>query len=348
MAGLASAWSLGLDHDVTLFERHSGVGIGAHALDLAGGTVDVPLRVLYPGYYPQLFDLLRQCGVGVEPLNAALSFSRAGGAVYFGYRNLQWLGHSWPWLPPAMLLQGDTRAICLDLGRFLLHAPQALHSGALQDCTLGDYLQSQHYSSTFCDYFLVPCFAGINTVSHADVRNYPAELIAQYFTRSFMMSSVYRAVGGAGAIAAALSQRVAQFRFNARLRSVRRTAQGISVLHEDGRQERFDALVFATQANQVLPLLGGASPEESSVLQGFRYGAVDVVMHQDPRAMPPQSSQWAPVNYVLSQEHDRPMVSIWVNHLLPTYTDMRPVFQTINHQPADRHRRCLGVAAQPV
>ncbi len=82
----------------------------------------------------------------------------------------------------------------------------------------------------------------------------------------------------------------------------------------------------------MLPLLGGASPEESSVLQGFRYGAVDVVMHQDPRAMPPQSSQWAPVNYVLSQEHDRPMVSIWVNHLLPTYTDMRPVFQTINPQ----------------
>lgn len=332
MAGLACAWALGRDHDVTLFERHSRIGIGAHALDLAGGTVDVPLRVLYPGYYPQLFDLLQQCGVGVEPLNAALSFSQAGGDVYFGYHNTQFLGRSWPWLQPAMWLQSATRQITYDLARFLWHAPQALQRGELLHITIGAYLQAHGYSAAFCDGFLIPCFAGINTASHADVRNYPAELIAQYFSRRFMLSSVYRAVGGATAIADALQERITHFRFNARLQAVQRTARGVSVVHEDGAREPFDALVFATQANQVLPLLQDATPAERKALGGFRYGAVEVVMHHDARLMPARPAQWAPVNYLMAPQHDRPMVSIWVNRLLPSYTDARPVFQTINPQ----------------
>ncbi len=341
MAGLASAWSLGQDHEVSVFERHSGFGIGAYGVDLAGGVVDVPLRVLYPGYYPQLFALLQACGVGVEPLNAAMSFSRAGGDVYFGYRNLQLWGRSWSWLAPAAYLQPDARRILAELARFLWRAPIDLRSGALQGLTLGAYLLAQHYSTAFCDLFLIPCFAGINTASLADVRDCPAELIAQYFSRSFMLSSVYRAVGGAGAMADALAKRVAISHFNTRLQSVERTADGVSVRHEDGRSERFDVLIFATQANQVLPLLRDASTQERTVLQGFRYGLVDVLMHHDAGLLPRTRSQWAPVNYVLSEQHDRPMVTIWVNRLLKSYTDARPVFQTIHPQTVINPRLVL-------
>jgi len=53
-------------------------------------------------------------------------------------------------------------------------------------------------------------------------------------------------------------------------------------------------------------------------------------MHHDVRLMPANRKDWGPVNYILSPQHDRPMVSIWVNRLLPTYLDTRPLFQTIN------------------
>ena len=65
MAGLAAAWFLGARHHVTLFERQPRLGIGAHSLEAPGGVVDVPLRVIYPGYYPELFTLLGQTGVPV-------------------------------------------------------------------------------------------------------------------------------------------------------------------------------------------------------------------------------------------------------------------------------------------
>ena len=331
MAGLAASWFLGEKHQVTLFERQSRLGIGAHSVQAPGGVVDVPLRVIYPGYYPELFALLAQTGVPVEPLDAALGFSDFGGASYFRYRNLKLVGNkTLPWVMPATWLRSPSRQIVWDLGRFLWQTPQALAAGQLANRTIGDYLDQQRFSMAFADRFLVPAFAGINTVSCDEVRNYPAELIAQYFNRAFVLSSVYRAVGGAQAIAQALSAHVAQLTLDARIQSVRRQRHGVVVAMDDGSAETFDAVVFATQANQVLAMLQDASPAERDVLAAVRYGGVRVVMHHDERLMPARRADWGPVNYILSPDQDRPMVSIWVNRLLPTHQHARPLFQTIN------------------
>lgn len=330
MAGMAASWFLGKEHHVTLFERQPRLGIGAHSVQAPGGVVDVPLRVIYPGYYPELFALLAEAGVAVETLDASLGFSDLGGASYFRYRNLHTLGKTLPWVTPTTWLRSAPRSILFDLARFLWQAPQALASGALATRTIGDYLDRQHYSRAFTDRFLIPVFAGINTVSCQAVRDYPAALIAQYFNPGFVVSSVYRAVGGAHAIAQALSARVAQLRLDARIHSVHRQAHGVAITMDDGSAETFDVVVFATQANQVMALLDDASPAERAVLEAVRYGAVRVVMHHDARLMPATRADWGPVNYVLSPRFDRPMVSIWVNRLLPTYHDARPVFQTIN------------------
>lgn len=330
MAGLAASWFLGAQHRVTLFERQAGLGIGAHSVQAPGGVVDVPLRVIYPGYYPELFALLTETGVGVEALDASIGFSDVDGPSYFRYRNLQALGKTLPWVTPATWLRSASRHILFDLARFLWQAPQALATSALAGRTIGEYLDSHHYSHAFTDRFLVPAFAGINTVSCQEVRDYPASLIAQYFNRDFVTSSVYRAVGGAQTIAQALSGRVAQLRLDARIRSVRRKARAVVITMEDGSVETFDTVVFATQANQVLAMLEDASVPEQAVLGAVRYGAVRVVMHHDTSLMPAQRADWGPVNYMMSPHHDRPMISIWVNRLLPGYRDDKPLFQTIN------------------
>lgn len=330
MAGLAASWFLGAQHEVTLFERQPCLGIGAHSVQAPGGVVDVPLRVIYPGYYRELFALLGETGVPVEPLDAALGFSDLGGASYFRYHNQQALGKTLPWVTPTTWLRQEPRQIVWDLGRLLWKMPQALAAGALEQRTLGEYLEAEHYSRSFIDRFLVPTFAGINTVSCQAVRDTPASLIAQYFSRAFILSSVYRAAGGATAIAQALSRRVTHLRLGARIRQVQRSHGAVVVMMEDGSVETFDRVVFATQANQALALLGDASRTERAVLRGVRYDTVRVVMHHDDGLMPAARRDWGPVNYVLSPHQDRPMVSIWVNRLLPAYRHPLPLFQTVN------------------
>jgi predicted NAD/FAD-binding protein len=336
MAGLAASWHLGQDHDITVFEKHAKIGIGAHSVDLPGGRVDAPLRVLYPGYYPQLFNLLAQSGVAVEALDASLSFSNSGGESYFRYWNAHLLGKTIPIVSPLALLKPVSRHILRDLARFMVHMPRAQAAGQLAGQTLGQYLETQAYSTAFVDQFLVPCFSGINTVSNAHVRNYPAELIAQYFTRDFIFSQVFRAVGGASAMSAALGARVSHTELNARIRSIHRFEGGVAIHLENGCAHLFDAVIFATQANQVLSVLRDASAQERAVLGGFSYDAVDVVIHQDPALAPHHKKDWAPVNYLLSDASDRPMITIWVNALLPSYASTEPVFQTVNpHRPVN-------------
>ena len=337
MAGLASAWYLGKDHEVTVFERHSCIGIGAHSIELDGRRVDVPLRVIYPGYYPELFAVLAQSGVQVEALDASMSFSAGDGEAYFHYNNLLLKGRTVPWMSPTVLLNPLPRQILTDLGRFMLRVPQALAAGKLRGRTLGAYLHEEGYSPAFIDKFLIPCFAGINTVSSENVRRYPADTVAQYFSREFLFSQVFRAVGGASAIAQAMATRIAHTHLGANIQSIHRTDAGVVVRTQASGETVFDAVVFATQANQVLPVLAEASQEERAVLNSFRYDAVHVLMHRDTALAPRQRAAWAPVNYLLSDQADRPMVTIWVNALLPGYDrHAPPVFQTINpHRMAD-------------
>jgi predicted NAD/FAD-binding protein len=338
MAGLAAAWYLGKDHEVSIYERHSRIGIGAHSIELDGHCVDVPLRVIYPGYYPELFRVLAQSGVQVEPLDASMSFSGADGETYFHYHNALLQGKSIPWMSPLVLLNPLPRQILADLGRFMLRVPSEQAAGKLRGRTLANYLQEEGYGTAFVEKFLVPCFAGINTVSNENVRNYPADTVAQYFTREFLFSQVFRAVGGATAIAQALASRITQTHLGAKIRSVRRGAEGVLIGTDLGVEAQFDAVVFATQANQVLPMLLDASPEERAVLTSFRYDSVHVLMHRDPALAPLDPRAWAPVNYLLSDTADRPMVTIWSNALLPAMDrNAPPVFQTINpHGPVDQ------------
>ena len=331
MAGLAAAWYLGEQHEITVFEKHGRPGIAAHGVDAATGRIDVPLRVIYPGYYPQLFALLQESGVAVEALDASLSFTDAAGQCYFRYTNVGVRGTTIPLISPLALLRRDPRQILTDLGRFMLQVPAEHVQGQLRGMSIGAYLADHGYSTVFINKFLVPCFAGINTVSNDNVRHTPAELIAGYFSRGFLFSKVFRAVGGASAIAAALTPRVREARFDAQIRSIRRSPNGVVIDTGNGDSAQFDRVIFATQANQVLPLLEDASRAEQAVLGGIRYGKVDMVMHHDTRLAPRRRADWSPVNYLLSDAHDRPMVTIWINALLPAHqASPEPVFQTIN------------------
>ncbi len=335
MSGLAAAWYLGDEHEITVFEKHPGTGIIAHGVEAKAGRIDVPLRVIYPGYYPQLFALLGEAGVEVEALDASLSFTDAVGRCFFRYANHGLGGKTLPMLSARALLNADAWRIVRDLARFMWQAPGELARGQLKGRSIGDYLADKGYSRAFAEAFLIPCFAGINTVSNAHVRATPAEVIAGYFSRGFLFSRVYRAIGGASAIASALSRRITHARFGARLMSVRRDEQGVVVQMQDGTEQRFDRLIFATQANQISPLLADISDQEHAVLDGIRYDKVEVLMHRDTRLAPAQRASWSPVNYMLSDQHDRPMITIWVNALIPSHANTpEPVFQTINPQRA--------------
>lgn len=331
IAGLSAAWLLSARHRVTLLEKHPVPGMDAHSLDLEhdGGIhrIDVPLRVIYEGYYPTLIGLYRELGVELERTNYAGSFGELGGEVYYRYSNLMVADRSVPL--PALPVGPRALRINRDLLRFFQMAPAALRTLGDSEESLGSWLDRVGLGRDFVEGFLIPTFATVCTCTSDAVRGYPARTILEYLTRGLTFGGVRRVVMGTREVVARLTRPLAEVRCGVQVGVIRPVPDGIEVIWPGGAQ-RFDHVVVATQANQAARMLDPTFRGEREALERFAYEDSRVAVHTDPRLAPRDRRRWAPVNLVVSPDHDKPMATIWMNRVQPALWGLSPVFQTWN------------------
>ena len=349
IAGLVAAWRLSQRHAVTLFERRTAPGFTASSVAVGDGRlrVDVPLRVFYPGYYPTLTRLYAELGIAIQPVDYATTFTGADGQPYFRWRNLRLGGWSWPFvLPQDVSGRHGARARRIVAGalRFNRRAHAALAAGTLGNSSIGDFVSAEGIAPEFVDGLLLPAIATIGTCTTADARAYPAVVVAGYAGAGLSRQSVHRARDGADAVAQRLLARIAHVVCDAGLSGVARTPDGGVLLRHRAGVQRFDQVVFATQANHALALLDDATPAERAALAAFRYRALDVVMHRDERLMPARRAHWSPVNAMVEPQFERPQSTIWINRVQPALRAAEPLFQTVMPQVEARDELVLSRA----
>jgi predicted NAD/FAD-binding protein len=340
IGGLAAGWLLGRRHRVTLYEREEKPGFVAHAVPVPGADpsirVDVPLRVLYRGYYPTLMRLYARLGVETEPVSYASSFMRADGRLYFRYRNTRFAGRTWPYVLPQDIVSGEARALLGGMLRFNREAPAALAAGRLDGLTIGRYVAAQGFAPAFVNGFLLPAIATIATCSYDAARAFPAPVIVGYLARGLTRDGVRRVRLGAEEAARALVAALAELRCGSDVSGVRRAGDKVLVQEAGGATAAYDHVVLATQANQSRRLLGASHAAEDAVLAAFRYQPVEVVMHTDPSLMPARRADWSPVNLMVEAGMERPMSTIWINAVQPALRDAPLAFQTVHPLRAPR------------
>ena len=347
IAGLAASWYLGRDHDVTLYEKQPDLGMAAHGLEWGGARVDMPLRVLYRGYYPTLTALYADAGIATTAADYSASFSDVQGRSYFRYRNWRAMQR---WSLP--LVQGGqpwgrrSRLIVRDLLRLYGRAKRDAEQLQNHPVTLQHYLQKTGYSAEFVDGFLLPTFAAISTCTLDSVRRYPALVVLDYLRRGVLLEGVSRTVQGADHVVEQLSQRCAAVNLGAAITQVRRQDQSVWIENERGESAQFDHLVMATQGNQALRILGSAaSAAEQTALQRFDYETSEVLVHTDPALMPARRKDWSPVNFFVESTAERPMATIWLNKVLPVAAGTPDAYQTWNPLIAPDPAKILASAS---
>lgn len=336
IAGLASAWWLDGEHDVTLFEANDYLGGHTHTHDVQVDgmrmAVDTGFIVFNPQHYPLLTALFDELGVASQPTTMSFSMHSERSGVEYNATSLDGL-----FCQRRNLVSPRFWGMLADLRRFYCDAPLLLAED--EGPTLGQYLRSQRYGDAFIDEHLLPMASALWSSPTATVMDFPARYLAQFMANHQMLQMTGRAPwrvvsGGSARYVDALR---ARWRVHERLecpvQSVERMPWGARV-HSAAGAEGFDEVILACHSDQALALLRDADPIERDVLGAIRYQTNEAVLHTDASLLPRNRKAWAAWNAHVPRDPAAPCTVSYCMNLLQGLPGNTPLVVTLNRSAA--------------
>jgi predicted NAD/FAD-binding protein len=340
ISGLASAWLLSRDHDVTLYEAGSYLGGHTNTVDvtLDGMThpVDTGFLVFNEKTYPNLiamFDLL-----GVDSVETEMSF-----AVSLENPDLEWAGSNLATVfgQKRNLLRRPFWAMLSDILRFNRESTAWLASHPDNQRSLCDFLRQGRYSAAFSDWYLLPMAAAIWSCPTGQMLDMPLATFIRFCQNHGLLQvfdrPLWRTVKGGGRdyvrkIAARLVAQGGEIGLACPVSAVSREGGWLKVTHAAG-SEHFDQVVMACHSDQAQAILGfTATDAQREVLSAIRYQPNRAVLHTDRALLPRDEKLWSAWNYFAGsgEPGEQPVgVSYLINKLQPL-PFKTPVVVTLN------------------
>jgi predicted NAD/FAD-binding protein len=338
ISGLVAANELQPAHDVTVFEANGYAGGHTNTVRVETGAgvhhVDTGFIVHNDRNYPNFERLLRRLGVTTQPSD--MSFSVADEHGRFEYNGSSPNGL---FATRRHLVDPRFHRMVADLVRFN-RAARALLERPDAGPSLGAWLEDEGYSRTFVDRLIVPQAAAVWSADPAQMWNFPARFLVEFFTNHGMLGFTDRprwrtVTGGSARYVEALT---APWRDRLRLATpvtrIERLPGHVEVTPAGGEPERFDEVVLALHADQALRVLADAGATEREILGAFPYQPNQAVLHTDRRLLPRRRRAWASWNYhLLDAPSDRSTVTYHMNRLQSLRAD-RELCVTLNRTEA--------------
>lgn len=345
ISGLAVAWLLRHQAEVTLFESASRLGGHTNTVDVTLDGVTAPVDTGFLVHndltYPNLIELFKQLGVATYPTD--MSFS-----VSVPELDLEWAGTnlSTVFAQKRNVLRPAFWGMVLDILRFNRQATELLQEAQIKGWTLEALLRAHGFGQAFQDWYLVPMAAAIWSSPASEIMKFPASTFIGFCLNHHLLQVNNRpqwktVLNGARTYVEAMAADLHDIRLNSGVVSVKRTADAV-VVGTAQEEALFDEVVFACHAPTTLAALQDASPEESRILGAFRYQANTAWLHTDPALLPKRRTTWSAWNYLsgpMENGHRPVCVSYLINKLQPL-PFQQPVIVTLNPfmAPAEHHQ----------
>lgn len=337
IAGLASAWLLARQHEVTLFEAGDYFGGHTHTHEVMQHgrryRIDSGFIVHNPTHYPLLTRLFGVLDVASQPTTMSFSVRNEATGLEYNAATLDTL-----FCQRRNLLSPRFHGMVRDLMRFYREAP-ALLLQPDDSITLGDYLTRHGYGAAFRDEHLVPMASALWSSPASRILSFPARYLVQFMANHQMLQvsdrPSWRVVsGGSSRYVQALRERWSvRERLNCAVSSVRRQAHCV-VVHSDAGTEFFDHVVLACHSDQALALLADADEREQSILGAMPYQANDTVLHTDARVLPTRRKAWAAWNAWLPRDASEACTVSYCMNVLQGIQSAEPFVVTLNRTAA--------------
>lgn len=350
ISGLATAYRLADEAQVTLFEAGDYFGGHTHTVDVTldgphgrlTHGVDTGFLVFNERTYPQLIRLFGELGVATSASD--MSFS-----VQVPDLGLEWSGSdlNTVFAQRRNLVRPAFLRMLADILRFNELTTSLAQSGAeaaLQQ-PIGDFLAEHRFSDAFRDWYFLPMIGCIWSCPTDQMLRFPVATMIRFCHNHGLLQVANRprwftVTGGARHYVEKMLPRIADRRLNTPVRSVRRTAAGVLVATDHGT-ERYDDVVLACHSDQSLALLADPTPAERAVLGSIRYHRNRAVLHTDASVLPRRRLAWAAWNYERASDAPREQAAVCLHYLLNKLQPLptqQPVLVSLNpvHEPDPR------------
>lgn len=333
IAGLASAWLLSREHEVTLYEANDYLGghTHTHDLEIAGCrcAVDTGFIVFNAPHYPLLNRLFDDLRVASQPTTMSFALKNERSGLEYNATNLPGL-----FCQPRNLVSPRFWRMLADLRRFYREAPALLDEGS-DGPTLGEYLDEHRYSHAFADDHLLPMASALWSSPSSQIMKFPARYLVQFMANHRMLQvrgrPQWRVVkGGSQTYVRALRKNWhVQERIGCAATRVTRAADGVTVQSAAG-VEQFDQTVLACHSDEALALLGDASASEREILGAMTYQDNDTVLHTDANLLPRRRRAWAAWNALVPRDDTQACTVSYCMNLLQALDCPEPIVVTLN------------------
>lgn len=329
ISGLAAAWMLHEDYDLTLFEAGDHIGGHSNTVGVRDfGPVDTGFIVLNEATYPNLLGLFDHLGVELTQTDMAFGVSLNKGELEYGSDHI--------FAQKRNILLPRYWRMLWDIRRFYTHATRDLHAGALDNISLGDYLRNKGYSRTFIDDHIYPMAAAIWSTGTNDIGAFPAAAFVRFFKNHGLLQfknrpQWYTVHGGSREYIWKMTHGLRdKIRLKTHVTGVRRHNTGVVVRTARGDNEIYDQVIMACHTDQALNILEDADEWETRVLSAFPYSRNTAFLHTDPSFMPGRRKAWSSWNYMGAPDNKGVYVTYWMNRLQPYLPEAPDLFVTLN------------------
>lgn len=329
IAGLSAAWLLAEDHDVTLFEAAAKPGMGIYSVDIpwARGitSVDIPLRVFTPAYYPNLIKLYTAAGIATESTDHSAGYANQNNRLFFHYGNRMTEKRSISF-PKA----GSLRYFLQHL-RVFRALRRASQQTLAEELTFGDLLRRENILNEYSRHILLPALATVCTCDYDEVLAYPADILVQYLCCGVMEQGLRRASAGVSDVVSRLTGDNVRLRCASAVEQLQITADGVCLSTRTG-EELFDRVVIATQPHQAADILQSVPQyaQQAQLLRRIPLASSRMQLHTDQHMLPHSRFPLSPVTYFLDEQQPRPEATVDLTRAIHGLRHGQPLLQVWN------------------
>ena len=303
IAGMGCGHFLHQRYDLTFYEQNAYIGGHTNTVYVKEGDQEIPIDTGFIVFnnitYPNLVRLFKQLQVEVKPTNMSFGVQHLPSGLEYNSLNL--FAQKRNYFDPGfwkMLFQ---------IKRFHSEAEEILTDDRYVAYSIQDYTKEKKYGDHFVYKYIVPMSSALWSTPMDITLQYPARALVQFFKNHGLLGintqfQWYTVHNGSWQYREKL---IAPFKHNIEVgnaaRQVVREGGKVNVTGSDGTTRKFDKVIFACHADQVLKLIDDPTDVEIKLLSPFQYQKNIATLHTDESIMPKIRSTWSAWNYRVEQ-----------------------------------------------